>query len=119
MSNPWRLDGTAFEGRTDEFYWLWMVATMTYGVGDMVTTVALLSFDASVGEANALVRVAVDAFGLAGLVGVKLAVFGVCLGVHVFAIGDTDDPIVLYAPPVVLAVVGAFTTAFNLRLLVG
>lgn len=119
MSNSWRLDGTAFEGQTDEFYWLWIVATTTYGVGDVVTTVALLYFEASVGEANALVRVATETFGLWGLVGVKLAVFFLCLGLHVFAIRDTDDPVVVYAPPAVLAVVGAFTTAFNLRLLFG
>lgn len=119
MSNPWGLAGTAFEGRTDEFYWLWILATTTYGVGDVVTTVALLYFEASVGEANVLVRAAVDNFGLAGLVGLKLAVLVLCLGVQVYAMADTDDWVVLYAPPAVLAVVGAFTTAFNLRLLLG
>lgn len=113
------LDGTAFAGRTDEFYWLWILATTTYGVGDVVTTLALLYFDSGVREANALVRLAVDSFGLAGLVGLKLAVFFLCLGVQVYAMGDTDDPVVVYAPPAVLAVFGAFTTAFNVRLLLG
>lgn len=119
MSNSWRLDGTPFEGRTDQFYWLWIVATTTYGVGDVVTTIALLHFDASVGEANALLRTAVETFGLAGLVGLKLGVFFLCLGLHVYAIRDTDDPVVVYGPPAVLAVFGAFTTAFNVRLLLG
>jgi hypothetical protein len=119
MSNSWRLDGTAFEGQSDQFYWLWIVATTTYGVGDVVTTVALLYFDASIGEANALLRTVVETFGLAGLVGVKLAVFFLCLGLQVAAMADTDDPVVVYAPPAVLAVFGAFTTAFNVRLLLG
>ncbi|MFC4551694.1 MULTISPECIES: hypothetical protein [Halorussus] len=114
-----RLDGTAFEGRREEFYWLWILATTTYGVGDVVTTVALLRFDARVGEANALLRAAVEAFGLAGLVGLKLGVFLACLGVQVYAVADSEDPVVVYAPPALLAVVGGFTTAFNLRLLVG
>lgn len=113
------LDGTPFEGRTDEFYWLWILATATYGVGDVVSTVALLYFDDAVAEANALVRVAVESFGLAGFVGLKIAVFGVCLGVQVTAMADTDDPVAVYAPPAVLAVFGAFTTAFNVRLLMG
>lgn len=113
------LDGTAFEGRTDQFYWLWIVATTTYGVGDVVTTVALLYFDSTVGEANAVLRAAVDAFGLAGLVGLKLAVLLACLGLQVYALPDTDDPVVVYAPPAVLAAFGGFTTAFNLRLLIG
>lgn len=117
--NPLRLDGTTFAGRTDEFYALWTLATATYGVGDVVTTVALLYFDAAVGEANLLVRMAVEAFGLAGLVGLKIAVLLACLGVQVYAMADTDDPVVAYAPPAVLAVVGAFTTAFNVRLLLG
>lgn len=113
------LDGTAFEGQADEFYWLWILATTTYGVGDVVTTVALVRFSNRVDEANVLVRMAVDAFGLGGLVGLKLAVFFLCIGMQVVAIADTDDPVVVYAPPAVLAVFGAFTTAFNLRLLLG
>lgn len=113
------LDGTAFEGRTDRFYWLWILATATYGVGDVVTTVTLLYYDASVGEANVLLRSAVETFGLAGLVGLKIAVFVLCLGVQVYAMDDADDPVVVYAPPAVLAAFGGFTTAFNLRLLVG
>lgn len=119
MARTGRLSGTAFEGRTDQFYWLWIVATATYGVGDVVTTIALLYFDSSVGEANALVRAAVETFGLGGLVGLKIGVILLCLGVQVSAIGDTDDPVVVYAPPAVLAVFGGFTTAFNLRLLLG
>ncbi|WP_135825545.1 hypothetical protein [Halorussus ruber] len=119
MADSERLDGTAFEGQTDRFYWLWIVAAATYGVGDVVTTITLLSFDSSVGEANALVRAAVDTFGLAGLVGLKIGVFVVCVGVQAHAMDDTDDPVVVYAPPAVLAAFGGFTTAFNLRLLLG
>ncbi|WP_158057769.1 hypothetical protein [Halorussus halophilus] len=112
------LDGTTFESRGDEFYWLWILATTTYGVGDVVTTVALIYFDAAVSEANVLVRGAVETFGLTGLVGLKIGVLVLCITVQAYAMGE-DDPYVAYGPPALLAVVGAFTTAFNIRLLLG
>jgi hypothetical protein len=102
----------------DEFVRLWLVATTTYGVGDVVTTIALVGFSASVSEANALLRAAIDAFGLWGLVGMKLLAFFVCLAISLVGARDAD-PALYYGPPVLLALVGAFTTAYNLRLLVG
>ncbi|WP_458185064.1 hypothetical protein [Haladaptatus sp. NG-WS-4] len=113
------LDGTGFEGREDEFYSLWILATAVYGVGDVVTTIALLDFSPTVDEANVLLRAAVETFGHAGLVGLKLAVFFACLGIHVYGIRDSEDWVVLYAPPVVLAIMGAFFTSYNMRLLLG
>jgi len=101
-----------------EFSRLWFVATTTYGVGDVVTTIALVRFSASVSEANALLRTALDAFGLWGLVGIKLFAFFVCLGVSLAGARDAD-PLLYYGPPTILALVGAFTTAYNVRLLLG
>ncbi len=109
------LDETGFD--PTEFSRLWFLATLTYGVGDIVTTLAVFRAG-GVGEGNGLLRVATATFGQAGLVGVKLAAFGVCLGVSLWA-AHADDRIGFYLPPAALAVVGAFTTAFNLRLLVG
>jgi hypothetical protein len=110
------LSGTPYD--PDEFSRLWLVATTTYGVGDVVTTIALVGFSASVSEANAVLRWAIGAFGLWGLVGLKLLAFLVCLAVSLVGARD-DDPLLYYGPPVVLALVGAFTTAYNVRLLVG
>lgn len=110
------LEGTPFDER--EFTRVWLVATATYGVGDVVTTMALFRFSATVYESNALLRRALETFGQAGLVGLKLAVFLVSLAVSVYA-ARRADRFLFYLPPVVLAVVGAFTTAFNVRLLLG
>lgn len=109
------LEGTGFD--PTEFSRLWLVATLTYGVGDIVTTLAVFRA-VGVGEGNGLLRVATAVFGQAGLVATKLAAFGICLGVSLWA-AQTDDRIAYYLPPAVLAVAGAFTTALNLRLLVG
>ena len=108
------LDETGFD--PTEFSRLWFLATLTYGVGDIVTTLAVFRAG-GVGEGNGLLRVATATFGQAGLVGVKLAAFGVCLGVSLWAV-HADDRIGFYLPAA-LAAVGAFTAAFNLRLLVG
>lgn len=101
-----------------EFSWLWFLAALTYGVGDIVTTVALVQFSPAVGEANAPLQYMFDAFGVSGLVALKLAVFAACIGVALAGVRD-DDRLLYYGPPALLALVGAFTTAFNLRLLIG
>lgn len=113
------LQETVFGGREREFYWLWFLAAATYGAGDVLTTMVLTLSSDRLAEANGLVAASVDAFGVPGLVAVKLAVFSGCLAVQSYALRDSDDRVVAYAPPVVLAVVGAFATAYNLRLLVG
>ena len=100
-----------------EFYWLWFLAALTYGAGDTVTSIAILGFNPSVSEANVLIRLLVSRLGFGGLVGLKLAVFSCCL-----LLSDTPDslnrgPIGYYAPPIVLTLVGAFTTAYNAHLL--
>ena len=105
--------------REQEFYWLWILATATYGVGDVVTTIAIVQFSPTVVEANALVRVLVETFGNSGLAGLKIAVLVFSVGISATALRGTEDRITYYAPPVVLAVVGAFATAYNLRLLLG
>jgi hypothetical protein len=111
-----RLSGTPFGER--EFSRLWFFATATYGVGDVVTTIALIGFSDRVREANPLIRAAVETLGNAGLVGLKLAVFLTFILVSVDA-AQREDRIFYYLPPVVLTVLGTFTTVYNLRLLLG
>ncbi|MFC7137319.1 hypothetical protein [Halobaculum litoreum] len=110
------LAGTPFDDV--EFSRLWFVATLTYGVGDVVTTLALIGYSDTVNEANALIAAAVGGFGEAGLIAVKLAVFGVCLAISLSS-ARAGDRVGYYLPPVALSFVGAFTTALNLRLLIG
>jgi hypothetical protein len=116
VSDALRLADTPFEDR--EFRRLWTVALATYGVGDVVTTVTLLYFTHQVEELNGVVLLVVDAYGQWGLVGLKIATFLVCIGVSVYG-ARTEDRLLFYLPPTVLAVVGAFATAYNLRLFVG
>ena len=110
------LDETPFEER--EFTQLWLVATATYGVGDIVTTIAIIQFSERVAEGNALLASVVDAYGHAGLVGLKLAAFLVCIGVSLLG-ADDDDRLLYYLPPVLLTFVGSFFTVYNIRLLLG
>jgi hypothetical protein len=116
MKIPLSLAETPFEER--EFVRLWLVASATYGVGDVVTTIALVDFSPNVREANVVVRGAVDAFGLPGLILLKLVVFLACLVVGLAAARE-GDRFGYYFPPLFLSVVGAFTTTYNLRLLLG
>lgn len=105
-----------YDRRPDEFYWLWIVAAATYGVGDVVSTVALVYFVPHLSEANPLVRLAMDTLGLWGLVAAKLAAFLVMVGISYLGARD-GDALVYYFPPVLLALVGSGVTAVNLRLL--
>lgn len=108
------LDGTPYDA--EEFTALWSIALATYGVGDVVTTIALVWFVPHLHEGNPLVAGVVGAFGQPGLVGLKLAAFGFCLLVSLAA-ARSDDRLLYYGPPAGLALVGAFTTVYNLRLL--
>ncbi len=110
------LDGTPFD--EVEFRRLWLAAAVTYGVGDVITTIALVRFSAALAEGNSVLRTAFERFGLTGLVGLKLGVFLACLAVSLDA-ARRNDSTLYYLPPALLTVVGAFTTAYNLRLLVG
>ncbi|GAA0652559.1 hypothetical protein [Salarchaeum japonicum] len=104
-------------GSEQEFYWLWILATTGYGVGDIVTTVALVYYAPAVREGNPLVAFALDSLGLAGLVGVKLAAFFACLALSVYAMHAWKDRFVYLTPPVALAGVGFLLTVLNVRLL--
>ena len=101
-----------------EFTRLWTIAAATYGVGDVVTTIALLEFSDSVREANVIVRATTELFGQPGFVALKIAVFVACILISVDG-ANADDRLLYYLPPVVLALFGAFTTSLNLRLLLG
>ncbi|WP_418284679.1 hypothetical protein [Halorubrum sp. DTA46] len=106
----------AYRRRPQEFYWLWIAATATYGVGDIVSTIAFLRYVPAIEEANPVVVLALDAFGLAGLVVLKIAVYLVMLWISVAGARD-GDALLYYFPPVLLTLVGTYLTASNVRLM--
>lgn len=106
----------AYRQRPQEFYWLWIVATATYGVGDIVSTIAFLRYLPAIEEGNPVVVLALDAFGLAGLVGLKIAVYLVMLWISVHGAREGDS-LLYYFPPVLLTIVGTYLTANNVWLM--
>jgi len=117
QANWLTLEGASFDEVS--FSRVWLVALATYGVGDVVTTIALVYFSDLHTEANPVIRQAIMAFGGGGFLGLKLLVIYTCIGVSLWAgVGD-DDRLMFYAPPLLLALVGAYTTAHNLGLLLG
>lgn len=107
-------DGEFFD--ESEFYSLWLVVATTYGAGDLLTT---MTIDATPGvvEANAVVAGAVAAFGAPGLVALKMGVLFASIGISLYGLVGLRDRTVYYLPPVVLASMGTFATAYNLWLL--
>ena len=106
----------AYRRRPNEFYWLWIAATATYGVGDVVSTVAFLRYVPTIEEANPVVRFALESFGLSGLVALKIAVYLVMLWISVEGAREGDS-LLYYFPPVLLTATGTYLTASNVRLL--
>jgi hypothetical protein len=101
---------------TEPAFGLWTLALATYGVGDGVTTAALVWISPVHGEANPLVGAAIDAFGATGLVGLKIVGIGTCFALSLWGSTD-DDQFMFYLPPVTLVLVGTATTLFNASLL--
>ncbi|WP_423997429.1 hypothetical protein [Halorubrum trapanicum] len=106
----------AYRRRPNEFYWLWIAATATYGVGDVVSTIAFLRYVPTIEEANPVVRFALESFGLSGLVALKIAVYLVMLWISVEGAREGDG-LLYYFPPVLLTATGTYLTASNVRLL--
>jgi hypothetical protein len=106
----------AYLRRPDEFYSLWIAATSTYGVGDVVSTIAFLTYVPAIEEANPVVALALDSFGLAGLVALKIVVYLLMLWISVVGARDGDG-LLYYFPPVLLTAFGLYLTASNVRLM--
>lgn len=113
------LSARRYERHADEFVALWIIATVTYGVGDVITTIALFYFHPNVGEANPVLRWAMTSFDLAGLVGLKIMVFVAFIVISVEIARRDMDPLLYYAPPAVMAVLGAYLTVSNIVYMIG
>lgn len=110
------LRGEKLGGKEQQFYWLWILATVTYGVGDMVTTITILEFDVGVEESNLLLKQIFDSLGKSGLIGFKILIFLIFLMVSLSAIEFWDDWPLYYLPPLILIAVGLIVTTNNLLL---
>ncbi|MBV0923887.1 hypothetical protein KTS45_06690 [Halomicroarcula limicola] len=99
------------------FSWAWVFATASYGVGDVVTTIAIIYFVPHLTEANPVVRAAIAAFGGGGFLALKLLVLYAGIGISLWAGKAENDPWSFYGPPLLLTVVGLWVTAHNLALL--
>jgi len=96
---------------------VWLFALLTYGVGDLVTSITLIWFSPDHLEGNPLIAGAISAFGGGGFLAVKLlAMFG-CLGVSLWAGVQGRDALLFYGPPVMLGLFGGVVTTWNLWLL--
>lgn len=99
-----------------EFYLLWLIVAITYGVGDMLTTMALVDAP-GLREANVVVAAALT-FGGPGLVVLKLAAIGGCVAISAWA-AFRRDRFLYYLPPFMLSTLGSVVTIHNLGLLFG
>lgn len=112
------LEGTHFEGDEHRFRLAWLIAVATYGVGDIVTTIAVVFFHPGIQEANPLMREAAKSLGSLGVVPLKLAVFFAFIWVSVYFARNGDEWL-SYAPPAVLTLTGSLVTVHNLIGLAG
>jgi len=99
-----------------EFYGLWLFVAVTYGAGDLLTTMTVVATPGVV-EANAVVAAAIGRFGTTGLVALKIAVLLSSLGISLYGLAVLRDRTIYYLPPVLLACTGGVATAYNLLLL--
>jgi hypothetical protein len=68
---------------------------------------------------NAVVAAAMEQFGSIGLIALKIVILVASIGVSLYGLAVLRDRTVYYLPPVALALVGTFATAYNLVLLAG
>lgn len=109
------LEGVSFD--KERFALVWLMALATYGVGDLVTSIALIWFSPLYVEANPLIAWAISLFGGGGFLALKLWVFYLAIGISIWAGVLCEDRLLFYGPPIVLTIFGIVTTAFNLHLM--
>ncbi|OYR59000.1 HalX domain-containing protein [Halorubrum halodurans] len=111
-------DGPFYRVRSAEFYGLWLVAALTYGVGDVVSTLYATVAVPGLIEGNPAVSVLLENFGVPGFLLLKLLVFLVLISVSVQG-ARARERFSYYWPPVLATGVGVLLTGWNLRLVIG
>ncbi|QKG92003.1 HalX domain-containing protein [Halorubrum salinarum] len=107
-----------YRTRPREFYALWLLAALTYGVGDVVSTLyATLAVPGAI-EGNPIVSGLLSAGGLPGFLLLKLLVLFVLISISVQGARQRER-FSYYWPPVVATGIGLLLTGWNLRLAIG
>jgi CheY-like chemotaxis protein len=101
-----------------EFYGLWFLAAVTYGVGDIVSTVLAVFTDPDLVEFNPVVSVVLAEYGIAGFLAVKIVILVTLLWISVGG-ARSNDRFTYYWPPAVATALGIALTGWNLWLLYG
>lgn len=107
-----------YRTRTAGFYALWAAAALTYGVGDVVSTVYATMAIPGLLEGNPVVNTLLENFGVSGFLLLKLLVFLVLISVSVQG-ARSHERFSYYWPPVVMTGLGLLLTGWNLRLILG
>jgi len=105
-----------YETRPREFYGLWLLAALAYGAGDIISTVYAVFLVSGVNEANPIVDVILQNFGIGGFLLFKLLVFLILISISVQG-ARTGDRFSYYWPPVLATLLGAGLTLWNLSLI--
>lgn len=101
-----------------EFYGLWFLAAVTYGVGDIVSTVLAVFTDPDLVEFNPVVSIVLAEYGIAGFLAVKIVILVTLLWISVGG-ARSNDRFTYYWPPAVATALGIALTGWNLWLLYG
>lgn len=107
-----------YEAKTAEFYFLWLLAALTYGVGDVLTTVYAVATVPGLIEGNPIVNVVLQEFGLSGFLGLKLVIFLVLIWISIRG-AQQHTRFTYYWPPIIMSGIGVFLTGWNLRVILG
>ena len=107
-----------YEVRKTEFYALWLAAALTYGVGDVLSTVYAVMTVPGLIEGNPVVNTLLQNFGLSGFLLFKLLVFFVLISISVQG-ARSRERLSYYWPPAVMTALGVGLTGWNVRLILG
>jgi len=111
-------DPPIYRSRPVEFYGIWLLAALTYGAGDVLSTLYAVFGVRGIDEANPVVDALLVNFGVPGFLLLKLLVFLVLISVSVQG-ARTDDRFSYYWPPVLMTLLGLGLTLWNLSLIAG
>ncbi|MDB9233671.1 response regulator [Halorubrum ezzemoulense] len=110
--------GPLYRTRPREFYGLWFLAALTYGIGDVVSTLYATVAVPGLIEANPIVGTLLSSSGLPGFLLLKLLVLFVLISVSVEGARQRER-FSYYWPPVVATGIGLLLTGWNVRLVIG
>jgi DNA-binding response OmpR family regulator len=110
--------GPLYRTRPREFYGLWFLAALTYGIGDVVSTLYATVAVPGLIEANPIVGTLLSSSGLPGFLLLKLLVLFVLISVSVQG-ARRRERFSYYWPPVVATGIGLLLTGWNVRLVIG